>query len=131
MIRRKNLVAKLIFQENGRLKFKKKLIKFINLKKNYIRCRSYEFKCIDAANIVSNDYKIPMFLICSRRQMNSQSHGGGYVNNWTTEELNSYLKSKKNKYLILSRDHGGPWQNNIEIEKKLNVKEAMKSAKVL
>ena len=27
--------------------------------------------CIDAANIVSNDYKIPMFLICSRRQIDS------------------------------------------------------------
>ena len=111
------------------LNLKKKLIKFINLKKTILGVGPMSLNCIDAANIVSNDYKIPMFLICSRRQIDSQSHGGGYVNNWTTEELNSYLKSKKNKYLILSRDHGGPWQNNIEIEKKLNVKEAMKSAK--
>ena len=37
-------------------------------------------------------------------------------------------KDKKNK-IILCRDHGGPWQNNLEISNKLNLKEAMDSCK--
>ena len=108
---------------------KKKLINFINLKKTILGVGPMSMNCIDAANNLSNNLKIPMFLICSRRQIDSQFHGGGYVNNWTTEKLNEYLKRKKNKYLILSRDHGGPWQNNLEIKKKMNIEEAMKSAK--
>ena len=111
------------------INLKKNLINFINLKKTILGVGPMSMNCIDAANNLSNRHKIPMFLICSRRQIDSKAHGGGYVNNWTTEELNSYLKSKKNKYLILSRDHGGPWQNNNEIKKKLNINEAMKSAK--
>ena len=85
------------------LNLKKKLIKFINLKKTILGVGPMSLNCIDAANIVSNDYKIPMFLICSRRQIDSQSHGGGYVNNWTTEELNSYLKSKKQIFNFIKR----------------------------
>ena len=29
----------------------------------------------------------------------------------------------------MSRDHGGPWQNNLEIKENYNIKDAMKSAK--
>ena len=56
--------------------------------------------------------------------------GGGYVNNWTTEDFSKYvgLNDTKSK-IILSRDHGGPYQNNHEYEKKLTLKDAMKSAK--
>ena len=35
----------------------------------------------------------------------------------------------KRNDVILARDHGGPWQNAQEIEKKLNRAEAIKSAK--
>ena len=31
--------------------------------------------------------------------------------------------------VLLARDHGGPWQNNIEIEKKYDLNKAMDSAK--
>jgi len=108
---------------------KKYLKKYINLRKTILGVGPMSMNCIDAANSLSSKYKVPIFLICSRRQIDSKLHGGGYVNNWTTEELNSYIKHKKNKYLILSRDHGGPWQNNVEIQKKMNIKQAMKSAK--
>jgi len=69
-------------------------------------------------------------LIASRRQIDSAEHGGGYVNNWSTNKYSEFVKliDKKNT-VILARDHGGPWQNNIEIEKQYNLKQAMESAK--
>jgi hypothetical protein len=39
------------------------------------------------------------------------------------------IKKDKGKNIILARDHGGPWQNNNEIEKKMNLDQAMRSAK--
>jgi len=111
------------------IKLKSYLQKYINSKKTILGVGPMSFNCINASNNISSKYKVPIFLICSRRQIDSESHGGGYVNNWSTEKLNNYSKKKKNKYLILSRDHGGPWQNNLEIQKNYNIKDAMKSAK--
>jgi len=69
-------------------------------------------------------------LIASRRQIDSNESGGGYVNNWTTEKFSSYVKSHdNNKNIILCRDHGGPWQNDNEKNEKLNFDQAMESAK--
>ncbi len=111
------------------IKLKTYLKKYINSKKTILGVGPMSLNCINASNNISFKYKVPIFLICSRRQIDSEFHGGGYVNNWTTEKLNNYLKKKRNKYLILSRDHGGPWQNNLEIKKNYNIKDAMKSAK--
>tara|TARA_Y100000294_G_scaffold153442_1_gene152360 strand:- start:1202 stop:2362 length:1161 start_codon:yes stop_codon:yes gene_type:complete len=84
---------------------------------------------IDAAIEISNSKKIPLMLIASRRQIDSEEFNGGYVNNWTTREFSNYVKRKdKKNYIFLSRDHGGPWQNNREIEQKLKLDEAMSSA---
>ena len=86
--------------------------------------------CIDATCEIANDFSVPLMLIASRRQIDSEQMGGGYVNNWSTEEFSKYVSSKdKNKMVLLARDHGGPWQNNIEIEKKYDLKKAMDSAK--
>ena len=86
--------------------------------------------CVDAVCEIANEYLIPLMLIASRRQVDSKKMGGGYVNNWNTEEFAKYVKLKdKNDMVILSRDHGGPWQNNLEIEKKFNLNQAMSSAK--
>ena len=75
--------------------------------------------CVDAAIEVSNDYECPIFLIASRRQIDSEEYGGGYVENWKTDEFANYVIQKDKKgMVILSRDHGGPWQN--ESEKKNN-----------
>jgi len=86
--------------------------------------------CVDAVCEISNEYSIPLMLIASRRQVDSKKMGGGYVNNWNTEEFAKYVISKDKKDMVLlSRDHGGPWQNNIEIEEKFDLKQAMSSAK--
>lgn len=86
--------------------------------------------CVDAAIELSNDYEIPLMLIASRRQIEAQDFGGGYVNSWSTESFAEYVKKHDRKgKMILTRDHGGPWQNNFEKEQKLSLCNAMKSAK--
>jgi len=86
--------------------------------------------CVDAAIELSNEHEVPILLIASRRQIDSEEFGGGYVNNWTTEEFARYVidHDKKGK-ILLARDHGGPWQNSKETETKLSLRRAMESAK--
>ena len=75
--------------------------------------------CVKAAIALSNNYLFPIMLIASRRQVDSAEHGGGYVNNWTTNEYADFVKlADKKNTVILARDHGGPWQNNTEIKNK-------------
>ena len=86
--------------------------------------------CIDASIELSDKYLLPLMLIASRRQIDFQEIGGGYVENWSTCQFSKYVQKKsKKKQIILCRDHGGPWQNNLEIEKNYNIKQAMQSAK--
>ena len=40
--------------------------------------------CVDSVIEISNQEKIPLMLIASRRQIDSEDFGGGYVNNWST-----------------------------------------------
>ena len=108
---------------------KKKLVKIMTSQRTILGAGPMSLNSINAVDFVSKKNKVPIFLICSRRQIDSKFHGGGYVNNWSTEDLSHYLKKKKNNNVILCRDHGGPWQNNKEIKKKLNLKQAMISAK--
>jgi len=86
--------------------------------------------CVDAAIELANEHEAPMFLIASRRQIDAEAFGGGYVNNWTTAEFAKYVidRDKKGK-ILLARDHGGPWQNSKEIEGNLSLRRAMESAK--
>ena len=55
-------------------------------------------------------------LIASRRQIESEKLGRGYVNNWSTEEFAEYVRKEMIKIikLYLCRDHGGPYQNEDE-----------------
>lgn len=86
--------------------------------------------CVDATIELANAYEIPILMIASRRQIDSEEFGGGYVNNWTTEDFARYVtdKDKKGK-IFLARDHGGPWQSIKEKEEGLGLKRAMDSAK--
>jgi hypothetical protein len=87
--------------------------------------------CINASIELANTYEIPIFLIASRRQIDSIEFGGGYVNNWTTMEFANYvIENDKKGKILLSRDHGGPWQNNQEINQQLSLRSAMESAKL-
>lgn len=87
-------------------------------------------ECVDAAIELANEHEVPIFLIASRRQIDSEEFGGGYVNNWTTANFSRYVidRDKKGK-ILLARDHGGPWQNDKEKEAKLSLRRAMESAK--
>lgn len=86
--------------------------------------------CVDAAIELSNDYQIPLMLIASRRQIDSEEFGNGYVNNWSTERYAEYVidRDKQGK-IILARDHGGPWQSEIEKSSGMSLRRAMESAK--
>jgi len=86
--------------------------------------------CVDAAIELSNEHEVPILLIASRRQIDSEQVGGGYVNNWTTAEFARYVidRDKKGK-ILLARDHGGPWQNPKESGENLSLRRAMESAK--
>ncbi len=86
--------------------------------------------CVDAAIELANEHDVPIFLIASRRQVDSAEFGGGYVNNWTTAQFAGYVidRDKKGK-ILLARDHGGPWQNTREKDAGLGLRRAMESAK--
>ena len=86
--------------------------------------------CVEATIEIANEKNVPIMMIASRRQIDSKEFGGGYVNNWDTKKFSNYVKKKdKNKLITLCRDHGGPWQNSLEIKKKFNSIQAMNSAK--
>ncbi len=86
--------------------------------------------CVDASIELAEQYKTPLMLIASRRQIDSEQFGGGYVENWTTKGFADYVIEKDiNKNIILARDHGGPWQNELEKNQNMNLKDAMQSAK--
>ena len=61
---------------------------------------------VDTIILFSNNYKINITLIPSRRQI---EYNGGYVNNWNTKEFVEYVK-QNSKYIAIQRDHGGPGQ---------------------
>ena len=86
--------------------------------------------CVDATIELADQYKSPLMLIASRRQIDSEQFGCGYVENWSTKEFSDYVRNKDiNKNIILARDHGGPWQSELEKTQNMNLKDAMQSAK--
>jgi tagatose-1,6-bisphosphate aldolase non-catalytic subunit AgaZ/GatZ len=86
--------------------------------------------CVDVTIELANEHEVPILMIASRRQIDSEEFGGGYVNNWSTQEFARYVtdKDKKGK-ILLARDHGGPWQSIKEKDEKLGLRRAMESAK--
>lgn len=99
-------------------------------KKSILGAGPMSTNCIDAVINISDKFNIPIQLIASRRQVDSRLHGGGYVNNWSTEEFANYVKKNSKKQLVfLSRDHSGPWQGYFEVENKLDLKSSMESCK--
>ena len=87
--------------------------------------------CVDAAIELANEHEAPLILIASRRQIDSEEFGGGYVNNWTTQEFANYVIDNDLKgKILLARDHGGPWQSTREVNENLSLRRAMDSAKL-
>jgi len=86
--------------------------------------------CVDATIEISDKHNLTLTLIASRNQIDNLKFNGGYVNNWHTASFAKYVRKKcKNKKIYLARDQGGPWQNNLEVQKKMSLKDAMLSAK--
>ncbi|MCA1371624.1 tagatose-6-phosphate kinase [Bradyrhizobium sp. BRP14] len=72
---------------------------------------------VEACGSVASRHGIPLMLIASRRQIDKDDLGGGYVENWTTRELSEYVRRKfPPNSLLICRDHGGPWQHPSERE---------------
>lgn len=71
-------------------------------------------------------------LIPSRRQIDAKELGGGYVNNWNTEEFAKLVKTRySSSKILLSRDHSGPWQGTNGINSKIqDISSAMDEAKL-
>jgi len=86
--------------------------------------------CVDAVLEVTDELDVPITLVLSRNQIETEKLGHGYVNNWTTEEFSKYISNKNsNQNIILARDHGGPWQNDSEKNKRMSYEEALDNAK--
>ena len=87
-----------------------------------------------AAIRLANQYKAPIALIPSRRQVDAASFGGGYVENWSTEVFAQFVRSHDvGGYALLSRDHSGPWQSQPDPTQaggSLSLPNAMEEAKV-
>jgi hypothetical protein len=83
---------------------------------------------IDCLNLFSVKYKTQIMLIASRNQIDIKDFGGGYVNKFDTKSYARYIKSKKNKYLIMARDHCGPYTNS-NIKKTKNLANEVENTK--
>ncbi|MBP2233427.1 fructose/tagatose bisphosphate aldolase [Azospirillum agricola] len=70
---------------------------------------------VDAAINVASLLSEPIFLICSRRQIDHEGVGGGYVNNWSTEAFADYVIRRRSSNLLVARDHGGPYQGRVTV----------------
>ena len=78
--------------------------------KNYINKKNstllgvgpMSLNCVDASIEIANEYNVPLMMIASRRQIDCKELGGGYVNNWNTEEYSEYIKKydKKNNIIL-------------------------------
>ena len=85
--------------------------------------------CVDATIELANELQAPLMLIASRRQIECEEQGGGYVGGWTTETFARYVRERDTGgYVVLCRDHGGPWQNYPEVERRMPLRDAMASA---
>ena len=82
---------------------------------------------VEATTRIANRFRKPIPLIASRRQVDCEEFGGGYVNKWNTASFANYVHSRDRGYVPLCRDHGGPWQGTGE--DNLSNADAMKRAK--
>ena len=75
----------------------KKLNNLVSRRKTLLGVGPMSLNCVDASIELSNNYNVPIILIASRRQIDSEDFGGGYVNNWNTRDYSNYIKKKDKK----------------------------------
>ena len=70
---------------------------------------------VDATIDLAIKHGVYLTLIASRRQIDMDDLGAGYVEGWDAERLAEHVRSRGGEdYVLLGRDHGGPWQNPAE-----------------
>ena len=105
------------------------LKKLIKPNKTLLGVGPMSLNCVDATIELANEYLVPLMIIASRRQIDSDDFNGGYVNNWTTSKFAEYVKVRdKSENILLARDHGGPWQNNFEKDEFKDYKDVLNSS---
>jgi hypothetical protein len=68
---------------------------------------------VDAAVEIAQERDVSLMLIASRRQIDIDELGGGYVAGLTPEGLAARVRPRDRRdRVLLCRDHGGPWQGN-------------------
>lgn len=83
--------------------------------------------CVDAVIEVAARNRQRIMLIPSRRQVESNALGGGYVEGWTASDLVHYVRERdRDRLVLVCRDHGGPWQH--PEEQAMDEDEAMLSS---
>ena len=88
---------------------------------------------ITAINDFAVEKNWPICLIASRRQIDGEIFGGGYVNNLSTEDFSKKNVLDLNKeYIVLARDHGGPYQGKDEdnLSEQEAIKQSLKSFEI-
>lgn len=85
---------------------------------------------VDATIELANRYGIDLMLIASRRQVDMDNLGAGYVCGWNAARLAEYVRARDTGgRVLLCRDHGGPWQNAREMAERYDAARAMASAR--
>ncbi len=90
-------------------------------------------RVVEETILLANQLKLPIALIPSRRQIECHGLGGGYVESWTTENFVQFVRDRDlGNYVVLSRDHSGPWQYKVTdgSQKVIPHEKAMEEAKV-
>lgn len=83
---------------------------------------------LDAVRELADEAGRPVMVIASRRQVDCEHAGGGYVG-WTTADwCASSAKGGDRARLLLTRDHGGPYQHPRDLREQLSPSAAMASA---
>ena len=82
---------------------------------------------IDIVSDFAKIHKKNIMFIATRNQIDKKEFGGGYVNNFSTEEFSKYIIKKKNKYIHICRDHSGPLLK--DNEKKMSFNESLERTK--
>lgn len=84
---------------------------------------------IDSICNYANKKNKKIMLIASRNQIECKDLGGGYVNNFTTQEYSKYVKKRNiKKNVIMCRDHTGPFLS--DRENKISLKESIEKTKL-
>lgn len=84
---------------------------------------------VEAAVELANEHAVDLMLIPSRRQVDTDDLGGGYVEGWSAARFAAFVQARdRGGRVLLCRDHGGPWQNAEELARGLDEAAAMASA---